>query len=116
MKTRSEIEAEIGELEQKLLFESDEHTSKKSIAHCDLQIRFWRLCQALASMDTRTSRSDASKQKAFQRTQKAAEQASTWETRKSVALKNKISADLDWWRDELAQNKKTAAVLEEIAT
>jgi hypothetical protein len=95
-----------------------------SIEVCDLQIRYWRKQQALASMETRTTRTAKSerpanateRKQAELRMRHASDQMAQWAQRKSASLKVEGVETLQRLEQTIAKKHAAAAELAKIRT
>lgn len=95
-----------------------------SIQVCDLQIRYWRKQQALASMETRVTRTAKSerpanateRKQAELRMRHASDQMAQWAQRKSAALKVEGVETLQRLEQMIAKKHADAAEIAKIRT
>lgn len=114
------LRAEIESLELELC--SDKALT--SIEVCDLQIRYWRKQQALASMETRVTRTAKSerpanateRKQAELRMRHASDQMAQWAQRKSASLKVEGVETLQRLEQTIARKHADAAEIARIRT
>lgn len=92
----------------------DAMTAAESVEHCTVQVAYWRLSMAIASMQWMdTALSDEAREKSREWLKLATDQAGEWEKRKSVAQKNLIDDRLAELQRQLAFLLKAGDTLED---